>query len=188
MIKTIDIQCEVCGKVFSRREAEHNRNLRKNRRVYCSRKCQGTGVKGNLPKDQKPPNLLGWRKNDPLSQFRQHHRSIQLRCKENPDRKYTDLTLEDLRDIWDRQGGICPYTGWELVHAKALGSHHKLPLTPNRASVDRIDSSKGYVKENVQYIAFIANMAKNVFTEDQLKEFCFAVARKFSQNDCDLSQ
>ena len=48
----------------------------------------------------------------------------------------------------------------------------------NRASVDRIDSSKGYTKDNIQFVAMIAQYAKHTFTEKELFTFCHAVAEK----------
>ena len=48
----------------------------------------------------------------------------------------------------------------------------QLPLTPDRASLDRIDSTKGYVKGNIQFVAVMAQYAKHGFTEQELLGFC----------------
>ena len=60
-------------------------------------------------------------------------------------------------------------------------SYLGMPLTPNRASVDRRDSSKGYTPDNIQFVAIIANFAKNAFPEEQLIEFCYAVTGFWGQ-------
>jgi hypothetical protein len=46
------------------------------------------------------------------------------------------------------------------------------PQSPFRPSVDRIDSSKGYTKDNVRIVWFIENLAKNSWTDDVVMEFC----------------
>lgn len=43
---------------------------------------------------------------------------------------------------------------------------------PFRPSLDKINPSLGYSKENIRVIWLIENYAKNTFTEDQLIEFC----------------
>lgn len=71
----------------------------------------------------------------------------------------------------ERQKGICPYTGWILE----LPHHRNKIRNPKIASLDRIDSSKGYVIENLQFVSMMANFAKNNFTEDEMQYFCISV-------------
>lgn len=84
-------------------------------------------------------------------------------------RKDFDITLEDLKQQWDAQKGICPYTGWQLKNMPSYSD--QLPKTPDRASLDRINSSKGYVKGNNQFVALIAQFAKNEWTDSVLENF-----------------
>lgn len=56
----------------------------------------------------------------------------------------------------------------------------KLPLTMRhkdrcKASVDRIDSSKGYTMDNIQIVAACVNMAKSNGTDKELIEMCKAI-------------
>lgn len=61
---------------------------------------------------------------------------------------------------------LCPILGIELeVHKGSPGGK---PYSP---SLDRIDSSKGYVKGNVWVISQLANAMKANATEDQLRTF-----------------
>ena len=60
----------------------------------------------------------------------------------------------------------CPYLGLELAYSPNEGG-----ILPNSASLDRIDSTKGYVKGNVQIISNRANTMKLDASEKELIEF-----------------
>lgn len=59
----------------------------------------------------------------------------------------------------------CPYLNIELT-SKVESCNH-----PTTISLDRIDSSKGYVKGNVQVISRLANLMKSYATKEQLITF-----------------
>ena len=59
----------------------------------------------------------------------------------------------------------CPYLGVQLL--LGIDDHN----SPNYFSIDRIDSSKGYVKGNIQIISRLANTMKNGASIDQLITF-----------------
>lgn len=52
-----------------------------------------------------------------------------------------------------------------------MAYHSKESCSLKRASLDRIDSSKGYIKGNVEFVCYAINLAKNSFTRDEMKEF-----------------
>ena len=85
--------------------------------------------------------------------------------------------LSKLKAIVGKTKSICPYTGWNLVLLPCTTDYESTALTTNRASVDRIDSTKGYILDNIQFVAVIANLAKNAFTEEDLINFCFEVSK-----------
>jgi len=66
---------------------------------------------------------------------------------------------------------VCPYFQVPL-DATSTGYNPWFP------SIDRIDSSKGYIKGNVQVISTLANRMKWAATEDQLIAFAEGVLRK----------
>jgi hypothetical protein len=145
------------------------------RTAYCSRSC---GAKANIEttisKEKrthahlKPDNKL-----DELSPFRWHLRNAKRRTKENG--KEFSLTLDFLKELWEGQDGKCPYTGWQMKNLESSSPNKQLDLTPDRASLDRIDSSKGYVIGNVQFVCYMAQCCKSMFSSKQMIEFCEAV-------------
>jgi hypothetical protein len=69
----------------------------------------------------------------------------------NVDRKCNNLTIEDLKEKWEQQNGMCAYTGIELV--LPINSCKPNPdVSYKMASIDRIDSSKPYTKDNIQFV------------------------------------
>lgn len=56
----------------------------------------------------------------------------------------------------------CPYLGIELTNILGEGQ------VQSNASVDRIDSSKGYIKDNIQVISLRANILKGNSNIEQL--------------------
>jgi hypothetical protein len=168
----ITLTCPQCSRQFERERGEHNRNIREGRKAYCSNKCSGKDHANFLPDHQKgnTASFKGKTRADEYSPYRWHFRNIKRRHK-----KECAVTLQDLKEQWEKQKGICPYTGWELKQIKNTGPMHQLPSTPDRASLDRIDSSKGYIKSNIQFVAAIAQYAKNAWDEQELFKFCEAV-------------
>jgi myo-inositol catabolism protein IolC len=49
------------------------------------------------------------------------------------------------------------------------------------ASLDRVDSTKGYIVGNIQFISAAANMAKNNMTHEQMIEFCKIIADNWNK-------
>jgi len=81
----------------------------------------------------------------------------------------SEITVFDLKEIYNSQNGKCIYTGIEL---NILG----FKKSESNASIDRRDSKLGYTKENTQWVYKPLNIMKNNFSEE---EFLF-VCRKVS--------
>jgi len=56
---------------------------------------------------------------------------------------YTDIDLEFLMYLWNKQNGKCALTGMDMTYKFYEGRVN------TNVSVDRIDSSKGYTRDNV---------------------------------------
>jgi hypothetical protein len=170
----IEVTCDVCGKTFLRERGEVARSKRLGRRSFCSRQCTGIANVENLPeKEIRLRNLRrGGREPDEFSPFREYLKLARRRMREQG--QTTSLTLRDLKHQWDLQQGICPLTGWELEIPRTT-RWDEYPITPQRASLDRIDSAQGYIRSNIRFIAVMANYCKHIFTDQDVIDFCYAV-------------
>jgi hypothetical protein len=110
-----------------------------------------------------------FRRKDPNSGGVQHYEPIKpkeyiiwYRAKENSIKRGLDFNL-DVEDIIIPQ--YCPLLGVELKYDIKDGN------VDDYYSIDRIDSSLGYVKGNIQIISNLANTMKNKSTKEQLITF-----------------
>jgi hypothetical protein len=89
--------------------------------------------------------------------------------KNNGRKPIENLSLEDLDLQWKKQNGICPYTKISLVlptHKNYKGEKQFL-----YASLDRINSSLPYTKDNIQFVSRNINFAKQSMTHEDMCEF-----------------
>ncbi len=82
-----------------------------------------------------------------------------------------EVTQEDLMALWDKQDGRCALTGQPLCISTKIVKH--APDYENTtASLDRIDSSLGYTKDNIQWVHKEINRFKNNYSMEQFKSMC----------------
>ncbi len=175
-LSVVVLTCEnsACNKEFTKPLAEFKRSEKLGRKHYCSLRCFAqTQAIYNLEGKRKTDHLKKGSDRDAFSPFR-HPLKIIKKSSKKRNAQYT-VTLEELKLLWEQQKGICPYTGWELELLPCTNDYERTGLTPKRASVDRKDCFKGYTLDNIQFVAVIANCAKNVFSEEELIEFCCEV-------------
>ena len=82
-----------------------------------------------------------------------------------------DFTQLDLEQLMRKQRGLCAYTGEPLVLHKSARQRAK----GNTLSLDRIDSSKGYVRGNVQLVHKVINMMKSSMSHIDFLKWCSRV-------------
>ena len=78
------------------------------------------------------------------------------------------INFDYLADLLIEQDFKCALTGWD-IHAMDVNSP---------ASLDRIDSSMGYIEGNVQWVATKVNMMKQHYTQQDFIDVCVAVSDK----------
>jgi hypothetical protein len=88
--------------------------------------------------------------------------------------KEFSLVNEDLLDVFEVQQGLCAYTKLPLV---AVANQF------NTISLDRIDSSKGYHKDNIQLVCAAINKMKQEYTEHVFISLCHLVAQNNRLSD-----
>jgi hypothetical protein len=178
-ITKVKLNCFSCGIEFERNASEHKRNEKAGMKAFCNQKCCNAYWRQFVPKP-KPEQvkycssfLIPSNRLDEYSPFKYYIRNIKIHNKHE-----CNVTLQDLKSQWEKQKGVCPYTGWDLVPrlTTKVDKNNNTKTNPRFASLDRIDSSKDYNPDNIQFVSYIANVAKNCYTEAVLIEFCKAVA------------
>ncbi len=88
-----------------------------------------------------------------------------------------NITPEYLNDIFVRQNGRCALSGLQLDILGTRRNKH----TQYTASLDRIDSSVGYIEGNVQWVHKDINMMKQSFSQESFIQLCCRVAQEYKQ-------
>lgn len=149
----IELNCSHCNNPFQKEAKEHKRKIKIGQeKFYCSPSCGGIGT--------------GISQRDEFTKFR----IFMFSTKHTAKTKNIDfnLDLDFLKNLWKKQNGKCPYTNIPMILADT-------PISKNRslkaASLDRIDSSQGYIKDNVEFVCRFVNLGKNTFPQNEVKDF-----------------
>ena len=111
--------------------------------------------------ERNKQNRIQFRKNNPekIMWYSSKNRAKKLGIDFNID--VEDIVIPD----------VCPYLGISIT--KELGNGR----VETNASIDRVDSSKGYIKGNIQIISDLANRMKQDATSEQLIAFAKGVLK-----------
>ncbi len=176
----VELNCRYCHNSFKRFKKEYDRQIKRGRsKFYCNNTCSSkdnpalvkqTDYCKNHPQEVRlklinSPNYHG-RIKDEFSPFLKYISKIKQRNQSFHSSRETEITAEYLKEIWDKQNGVCPYTGLKMQ----LRDYSK-PSSPANASVDRIDSTKGYIRDNIEFVCMSVNYAKNEFSKQEMLIF-----------------
>lgn len=78
-----------------------------------------------------------------------------------------DITVECVINLWKSQDGKCAYSGAEMSLLRGSRS-----IIGSTVSIDRIDSSRGYTKDNVVLCCNIVNRMKLNMSVEDFKHWC----------------
>ena len=123
----------------------------------------------------KQRDKLRWANRDPSTLAKSARSRLRQRAKEK--QLDFDLTSDDVKQMLAATPN-CPVFGFEMVNGDAgpVGRN-------NSPSFDRIDSSKGYTKDNLQIMSKLANSMKQNATVDELKAFANWVLETYPQSN-----
>lgn len=99
----------------------------------------------------------------------EHSKALETSARKRAVRMARDYGLPEgwVDEQIRRQRGRCALTGVAFVRNRIKHA----PLAP---SIDRLDSTKGYTPENCRLVTYMANCAKNQFSEAEFYAMCLA--------------
>lgn len=88
------------------------------------------------------------------------------------------ITIDDIKSQYNNQIGLCAMTRLKMTWIKHPNESETHINNKFNISVDRIDSNKGYTKDNIQLVCAAVNIIKNKLPLDKFIEIC----KKISKN------
>lgn len=148
----------VCGKIVERAEARiiHNKGQR------CS--C-------NMPKKKVGKSSKKWKGCGEISGS--YFSEIRLNARQRKV-EFT-ITVNEIWEMFLTQEGKCALTGVP-IHFNIKENDGIVRQT---ASLDRIDSKKGYTIDNVWWVHKDVNRVKNAYSLPQLVDICYRIVERF---------
>ena len=116
---------------------------------------------------------------------------VSMKCHAKSRNIPFNITIQEGWEVFLEQDKKCRFTGINLTHKKYIGkkSNSKRDLYQSgNASLDRIDSSKGYTKDNVQWIYKPINKMKNKLSDKEFLQICRAIVKHTEMENIDASQ
>lgn len=121
------------------------------------------GTQKGCPKEYLEANRMYRRYCEMVSPLKTHFTKL----KRNAKRRGLEFTIafDYFRNLV-LSTKFCPVFGWELDYSKGF----KEGVLPNSMSIDRIDSTKGYIEGNIQVLSYRANTLKWDATLEELEK------------------
>jgi hypothetical protein len=148
----------------------YNYNAKLGRRTFCSRRCialSSTSIKTKASYKNCGKKLIADNKIDEYSPFKMFISNCEMRKKFKKTSFDMDIDVEYLKKLWESQNGICPYTKFKMILPPTTTQYQKTHSL-EKASLDRVDSSKGYIRGNVEFVCFFINLAKNSYSKETM--------------------
>lgn len=96
-------------------------------------------------------------------------------AKSNKRRWLIEVSIEDLMELYERQGGKCAVTGLELSHA------FETPQT--NLSIDRIDCNGPYEVGNIRLVCNVVNIMRGRLSDEDLLFWAKAIVDGYGRAD-----
>jgi hypothetical protein len=173
-MKTINCKCPTCNTSFDKELKEYNRQIKNGRTIfYCSLSCGAKTDKNiNMIRENGKPYYFKGGENAHTTETQKLKASMRDFAKRVRARKtkfVEELDLDRLIEIWNSQNGRCVYSKVQLI----LQHHPDYKTTSNnyKASIDRIDSTKPYIIDNIQFVSYTVNSLKSNMNVSEVNEF-----------------
>ncbi len=176
--------CSNCGTIYDMLTGELKRQTKRGRdKFYCSLTCFNRRPEHIARiKKYSYPNFVGGSNKIKTEEgfLESSMRNYIRRCKTRDKGKNFEgvpVSTQYLIELWKKQKGECTYTKVNLIlpHEKEYST-----ATANyKASLDRIDSSKGYIEGNVQFVSITVNLLKSDLKEEHVIDF-FRLIKKLN--------
>lgn len=112
-------------------------------------------------------------------EIRQHHWYCIKKGAEKRKIEFS-VSIDYAWNLFLSQNRRCTLSGLPLLFARTRKSH---AVGETTASLDRIDSTKGYVEGNVQWVHKWINLMKNDFTTEEFVHYCKLVVENAGGNN-----
>lgn len=156
-------QCTKCKQFLPRNKDYFNTNKNKDGiffRSACKKCSKEVYFKTHSELDYYIKNLIRSKKYDKRKRFK----NIEF-----------DIDLEFIKKMFLNQNGICEITGISMTHFSGKG------FCMSNLSIDRIDSKKGYTKDNIQLVCLWANVSKNNMNLEDFKKYINLTYKKICE-------
>jgi hypothetical protein len=82
-----------------------------------------------------------------------------------------NLNLDFAKALLKKQQGVCSVSGQPLTLLADGKKGQKL----SNLSLDRIDNSRGYTRDNVRFVCWVVNIMRHNQRDDQLLSWCYKI-------------
>lgn len=144
-------KCSCCKKILPSKDFAKSKSTKSHLQSYC-KKC-------------KAENHEHWKENPEFVDKIQPWHFNRIRSGAKSNGRQFKQTYEEILAL---PSDVCNICGDKLRFVK---SFHQAPENQN-ASLDRIDSSKGYIKGNLQWLCWSCNHHKNDTPHDDFIQMC----------------
>lgn len=93
-----------------------------------------------------------------------------------------NISCEILLKLFIQQNQSCFFCNRKIILLSSSKEYHDTRKEIEHVSVDRIDSSKGYVENNIQLACKACNIAKNTMTNKEFIKLCYNIVTKHNIN------
>ncbi len=174
-MSTIILKCTNCEKMFEREKADHQRRLAKLPqcdRFFCNLSCNAQYRNKHSENHNPPPPQY---KNKHRQKYPHKIAWYVARCSKDSrfglmKNDYRLIFANKILELWNKQEGKCSITKVSLFLRNNSGKcKTKDPF--RIASLDRIDNTKSYTVDNVQWVSLAINLARGNLALNDFKKY-----------------